>query len=68
MRCLMVTAHADLDEVKHAHQDGLALGVIMKPWNKDTILRWVTNTLQLVSMEKSVGDMKDALTGEDPEK
>lgn len=46
LRCLMVTAHADLDEVKHAHQDGLAMGVIMKPWNKDTILRWVTTTLQ----------------------
>lgn len=61
LRCLMLTAHGDLDEVRNAVQDGLTLGVIMKPWNKETILRWVDNTLRLQSMKRSVGDMKDAL-------
>jgi response regulator RpfG family c-di-GMP phosphodiesterase len=46
MRCLMLTAHGDLDEVQNAVEDGLALGVISKPWNKDTILRWVVDTLK----------------------
>jgi DNA-binding NtrC family response regulator len=61
LRCLMLTAHGDLDEVRRAHQSGLTLGVIMKPWNKETILRWVDNTLRLASMKRSIGDMKDAL-------
>jgi DNA-binding NtrC family response regulator len=47
MLCLMLTAHGDLDEVQRAEEDGLHLGVITKPWNKDTILRWVEKTLKL---------------------
>jgi DNA-binding NtrC family response regulator len=54
LRCLMLTAHGDLDEVQHAVQSGLTLGVITKPWNKATILRWVDNAL-------GVGNTQDAL-------
>lgn len=49
MLCLMLTAHGDLDEVQQALDDDLMLGVITKPWNKDTILRWVEKTLNLPS-------------------
>lgn len=49
MLCLMLTAHGDLDEVQQALDDDLMLGVITKPWNKDTILRWVEKTLKLPS-------------------
>ncbi len=52
MLCLMLTAHGDLDEVVRAEEDGLMLGVITKPWNKDTILRWVEKTLKLPATTK----------------
>lgn len=61
MACVMMTAHADLSEVKQAVTGGLARGVIMKPWDRSVILRWVENTKRLASLKKSVTNMMTRL-------
>jgi response regulator RpfG family c-di-GMP phosphodiesterase len=61
MACLMVTAHADLPDVKQAYAAGLARGIIMKPWDREGILRWVENTRRLASLKRSITDMKSTL-------
>ena len=58
MACVMVTAHADLGEVKQAYAMGLARGIILKPWDRETILRWVENSRKFASLKKSVSTMK----------
>ncbi len=58
MACLMMTAHGDLDEVKQAFASGLVQGILMKPWDRETVLRWVANALRLSSLRKTVGAMK----------
>ena len=59
MSCLMVTAHADLAEVRDAVSAGLAQGVIMKPWDRDTVLRWVQNGKRMAGLRRSVGDLRE---------
>jgi response regulator RpfG family c-di-GMP phosphodiesterase len=61
MACLMVTAHADLPDVKQAYAAGLARGIIMKPWDRDGILRWVETIRRLASLKRSVSDMKTTI-------
>jgi CheY-like chemotaxis protein len=61
MACVMLTAHADLDEVKQAHAQGLARAIIIKPWDKDGIVRWVGNLHRLASLKKSVKDMNSTI-------
>jgi response regulator RpfG family c-di-GMP phosphodiesterase len=61
MACLMVTAHADLPEVKQAYALGLARAIILKPWDRETILRWVENGMKFASLKRSVNDMKSLL-------
>ena len=61
---VVLTAHADLSEVKHAVSGGLARGVIMKPWDRSVILRWVENTKRLASLKNSVTNMMTRLDRE----
>lgn len=61
MVCLLMTAHADLDEVKAAYAAGLARGILMKPWDRETVLRWVGNALRLSSLKRTVGELRSAL-------
>jgi response regulator RpfG family c-di-GMP phosphodiesterase len=61
MACLMVTAHADLPEVKQAYALGLARAIILKPWDRETILRWVENGMRFASLKRSISDMKSLL-------
>ena len=61
LRCLMLTAHADLDDVIQAHTSGLALGIVIKPWTREVIEKWVQQALRLASMQRSVLDMKTNL-------
>jgi putative two-component system response regulator len=62
MACVMLTAHADLDEVKQAHAVGLAKAIIIKPWDRDVILRWVGNAQRLAALKRSVKQMNSSLT------
>jgi serine/threonine-protein kinase len=55
---IMVTAHADLAEVRDALTQGLVHAVIMKPYDREDILRWVTHCRRLASMRKSVESMR----------
>lgn len=54
----MVTAHADAQEVRDTLKAGLSYRIIMKPWSREEVLRWVTNGHQLSLLRKSVQDMK----------
>ena len=62
MACMMLTAYADLDDVKEAYAAGLARAIIMKPWEKDAILRWVGNAHRMASLKRSVDVMNGAIT------
>ncbi len=54
---LMVTGHADLAEVRASVGAGLTHAVVMKPWERDIILRWVRNYLTMSSLRRTVGSM-----------
>ncbi len=61
LAAVMVTAHADLPEVRGALAGGAVHAVIMKPFERETILRWVTHCHRLATMRKSVGAMMSQL-------
>ncbi len=54
---VMVTAHADLQEVRDALAAGWVHAVIMKPYDREGILRWVMHCHRMASMRKTVGLM-----------
>ena len=54
---VMVTAHADLPEVREALASGWVHAVIMKPYDREGILRWVMHCHRMASMRKTVGLM-----------
>jgi serine/threonine protein kinase len=54
---IMVTAHADLAEVREALANGWVHSVIMKPYDREGILRWVLHCHRMASMRKTVGLM-----------
>lgn len=54
---VMLTAHADLDEVKDAYKSGLSQAIIMKPWDRDGVLTRVTNAMRIRSLKRAVDDM-----------
>jgi serine/threonine protein kinase len=54
---IMVTAHADLAEVRDALTRGWVHAVIMKPYDREGILRWVLHCHRMSSMRKTVGSM-----------
>jgi CheY-like chemotaxis protein len=58
LRAVMVTAHADLPEVKAALSNGWVQAIIMKPFDREGILRWVSHCHRIGSMRKSVGAMR----------
>jgi hypothetical protein len=57
----MVTGHADLEDVRTSVSSGLTHGVIMKPWEREAILRWVRNYLTMSSLRRTVGSLQDVL-------
>jgi CheY-like chemotaxis protein len=54
---VMVTAHADLPEVREALARGWVHAIIMKPYDREGILRWVMHCHRMTSMRKTVGLM-----------
>ena len=38
---VMVTAHAELAEVREAFENGLSTAVVMKPWRREELLHWI---------------------------
>ena len=58
MPAVMVTAHADLPEVRAALNAGWVHAIIMKPFEREAILRWVSQCHRVASMRKTVGVMK----------
>jgi CheY-like chemotaxis protein len=58
VKAVMVTAHADLEEVRAAIVEGLVHAIIMKPYDRQTILRWVSHCHRVGAMRRSVGVMR----------
>ena len=58
---VMVTAHADLPEVRAAFAAGWVHAIIMKPFEREAILRWVFQCHRVASMRKTVGAMRGHL-------
>jgi CheY-like chemotaxis protein len=38
---VMVTAHAELAEVRESLENGVSTAVVMKPWRKEELLHWI---------------------------
>jgi len=55
---VLVTAHAEVEEVRSAQASGLSAAVIMKPWEKEAIEKWVGQFTRLRSMRAAVRELK----------
>jgi DNA-binding NtrC family response regulator len=58
---IMLTAFGDLPEVMAAHTSGLSAAIIMKPWKKDDIQRWVNHFAKMTSMRRAVSTLKSTM-------
>lgn len=58
MARVMLTAFGDLEEVRRAKAHGLVAAVIMKPWEKEDVIRWVDQVQKLSAMKRSLADLK----------
>jgi serine/threonine protein kinase len=58
---IMITAHAELAEVRAAKSAGLVAVVIMKPWSRDDLLRLVTHVHGVAQMRRTVDQMNTKL-------
>lgn len=54
---IMLTAHADLAEVREALARGWVHAVIMKPYDREGVLRWVQHCHRVASMRRTVGSL-----------
>jgi two-component system response regulator HydG len=54
----LVTAYADLPEVRAAKSRGVVAAIIIKPWQRDEIARWVEHGKKLADMRRGVSAMK----------
>jgi DNA-binding NtrC family response regulator len=58
---IMVTAHGDLDEVRAAKAEGLVAVVLVKPWKREEMLRWIEQQRGVAQMRRSVEEMSAKL-------
>jgi response regulator RpfG family c-di-GMP phosphodiesterase len=58
---IMVTAHSDLDEVRAAKSEGLVTVVLVKPWKREEVLRWIEQLRGVVQMRRSIEEMNAKL-------
>lgn len=58
---IMVTAHGDLDEVRAAKSEGLYAVVLLKPWKREEVLRWIEQLRGVAQMRRSVEEMNAKL-------
>lgn len=57
---VLVTAYADLTEVRNAADAGVVSAVIIKPWDCDVVARSVTQGQRLANMRRGVASMGHA--------
>lgn len=58
--CILVTAYAELDEVRDAARTSGVVKVLMKPWDKETLFYWINHCAGIASMRKVVSELNDA--------
>jgi CheY-like chemotaxis protein len=44
---VMVTAHAELPEVRQSADAGVSMAVVMKPWRKEELLHWIRQAARM---------------------
>lgn len=55
--CIFITAYAELDSVRRAARNNGVVKLLMKPWDKETLTRWLNHCASMSRMKKSVGRM-----------
>lgn len=50
---LMITAHAELPEIQALITARRVLGTIVKPWQRENLLRWIHNAVRITSLRRS---------------
>lgn len=58
---VMLTAHGDLPELRAAVDAGLAMTIVMKPWDQSDVVNVVAHAMQLAQMSRGVAAMKSAV-------
>ena len=56
--CIFLTAHAELPEVQAAGRENGVVAIILKPWERADIERWVEQSLRIASMKRSIVGMR----------
>ena len=56
--CIFVTAYAELHSVRDAARNNGVVKLLMKPWEKDTLTRWLYHCTSMVRMKKTVGRLQ----------
>ncbi len=62
----LVTAYADLPEVRLAADTGVVSAIILKPWDRDVVARWVAHGWRIAKMRRGVASMSRATDRKDP--
>jgi len=55
---VLVTAHADLPAVRDVRASGIPIAVVMKPWRKEELLRWIHQAAKMTRLRSAVAAMK----------
>jgi response regulator RpfG family c-di-GMP phosphodiesterase len=56
---VIVTGYPDLAEVREAGRSGLAAAIIMKPWNREEVVRWAQHFQKVRRMRKALDSAQD---------
>ncbi len=52
--CIFVTAYAELSSVRDAARENGVVKLLMKPWDKETLTRWLRHCTSMANMRRSV--------------
>jgi two-component system, NtrC family, nitrogen regulation response regulator GlnG len=56
--CIILTAHADLAEVQAAGRQHGVVAVVMKPWERADLERWVDQSVRIARMKRSIARIR----------
>ncbi|HEU4532828.1 MAG TPA: response regulator, partial [Polyangiaceae bacterium] len=55
---VLLTAYDQLPSVQASRQAGTTQALLMKPWNEEAVVHWVTNLCRLASLRRSIKAMR----------
>lgn len=56
--CIFLTAHADLAEVQEAGRQHGVVAIVMKPWEREDVERWVDQSVRIARMKRGIASTR----------